>query len=144
MHTNKKKIFSIAQYVIGILSYAHGTGRHTFYVPFTHIQKVLLLSFFGQLLWIWSITLVKVSVALSLLRITPSKRWAIVLYWFIAFLFVSAIVFVILQLVQCTPISNFWNPRPGGVCWKKSDLALSGYIVGGALYLSWGFPKIEG
>jgi hypothetical protein len=133
VHSNHLQIFCVAQYVISVLSYVHGTGRHTYYVKFEHIQKVLLLSFAGQLLWIWSITLVKVSVALSLTRITPSKLWARVLYWFIGFLLISAVVFVSLQLVQCTPISTFWNPQPGGECWKKADLALSGYIVGGTL-----------
>ncbi|KAF2421128.1 hypothetical protein EJ08DRAFT_520618 [Tothia fuscella] len=129
-------VLCVAQFIIGVASHAHGVGRHTFYVPFKHIQKVLLLSFCGQMLWIWSITLVKVSVALSLLRITPSKRWANVLKWLVGFLIFSAIVFIALQLAQCSPVSNFWNPTPAGHCWKKSELAVSGYVSGGVFIAS--------
>jgi hypothetical protein len=66
-----------------------------------------------------------------MIRITPSKNWAKVLYWFIGVLLVTAVVFVLLQIVQCHPTSAFWDPKPGTTCWSKDSLALSGYVSGG-------------
>jgi hypothetical protein len=109
----------------------HGAGRHFFYVPLSDIVVVLKLEFAGQLLWIWALTFVKLSVALSMIRVTPSRRWQIVLYCFNGFLVVTAVLFVILQLVQCKPISGNWHPGPGNSCWNRDGLAMSGYISGG-------------
>jgi hypothetical protein len=121
----------ISQFVISMISYTHGVGRHAAYVKIEDVIIVLKIGFAGQILWIWSLTFIKLSVTLSLIRITPSKRWQAVLYCFVGFLVASALLFVVLQLIQCQPISGSWNPGPGTKCWSRDSLALSGYISGG-------------
>lgn len=110
----------------------HGLGRRSRFVSFTRRRRALELLFISQVFWYWSITLVKLSVALILLRVKRSqRRWRIFLYAIMGLLLIAAVVQTLFQFLQCRPFSVFWDPRifrQGRVkCFKRS--VINGNIV---------------
>jgi len=104
----------------------NGLGRHTRFVPFPQRLAALRLLFISQVFWYWSITLVKLSVALLLLRLKHTRPWRIFLYSLIVLSLLAVIVQTCFQFLQCQPFSVYWDPRvfrttPGGVrCFRRA------------------------
>jgi rhodopsin domain-containing protein len=73
------------------------------------IEKTLLLVFLDRLLWIWSVTMIKLSVTIVILRIRQERHWQRGLYFLIAVLLLAAIGNSISILLACRPIKANWN-----------------------------------
>ncbi|KAF1954046.1 hypothetical protein CC80DRAFT_595202 [Byssothecium circinans] len=117
-------ILAVAQYVILAVSVLYGLGRRARFVSFARRRTSLRLVFISQLLWYWSLTLIKLSVALLLLRIKHTKRWRFFLYSTMLVLILAAVVQTAFQFLQCRPFSIYWDPRvtstQGLKCFKTS------------------------
>jgi hypothetical protein len=110
----------------------HGLGRRSRFVSFNRRRRALELLFISQVFWYWSITLVKLSVALILLRVKHAhRRWRVFLYATMTLLIIAAVVQTLFLFLQCRPFSVFWDPRvfrKGPVkCFKRS--IINGNIV---------------
>ncbi|OAL04355.1 hypothetical protein IQ06DRAFT_364897 [Phaeosphaeriaceae sp. SRC1lsM3a] len=101
------------------LTCTYGLGRRTPFVSLSNRRSALRLLFILQVIFYWSIALIKLSVALLLLRLRPTRRWSIFLYITMTFLILTVLAQTLLQFLQCAPFSIFWDPsaarRPGGV-----------------------------
>ncbi|KAF2827074.1 hypothetical protein CC86DRAFT_370139 [Ophiobolus disseminans] len=64
-----------------------------------------------QVVWYWSITLTKLSVALLLLRLKPGRYWKLFLHSTIALLLLTVCVQTCFQFLQCRPFAVYWDPR---------------------------------
>jgi hypothetical protein len=89
----------------------YGLGRRSRFVSFSRRRTALELIFIGQVTWYWSITLVKLSVGLLLLRIKHTRRWKFFLYTLLTLLVLAAIVQTFFQFLQCRPFKIYWDPR---------------------------------
>lgn len=105
------QILAIAQYGIICASVLYGLGRRALFVSFARRRTSLRLLFISQVFWFWSLTLIKLSVALLLLRLKHTKRWRIFLISIMCIIVSAAVLQTVFQFVQCRPFSVFWDPR---------------------------------
>ncbi|KAH7396244.1 hypothetical protein BKA66DRAFT_509308 [Pyrenochaeta sp. MPI-SDFR-AT-0127] len=127
-------ILVMAKYFLVCVACAYGFGRRAKFVPLENRSKSLRLIFICQVLWFWSITLVKLSVALLLVRLKPTRCWRIFLFSIMGVLILNAIMATCFQFLQCRPFSLYWDPsvfRKGGIeCVPRS--AITGNIIAGS------------
>jgi hypothetical protein len=113
------QLLAITNFVIQCIACTHGFGRRTRYTSASERRATLELIFIHQVLWYWSITLVKLSVALLLLRLKSSRRWNLFLYGIITLLILTVITQTLFQFLQCRPFNVYWDPsvalEPDGV-----------------------------
>jgi hypothetical protein len=80
-------------------------GRHTYFVELNVLEDVARVSFVFLTLSLWSVTMVKISVCLMLLRIKVyAKSWLIGLCAMIGTLFPLACSITICNMLMCRPI----------------------------------------
>ncbi|KAF2649158.1 hypothetical protein K491DRAFT_611385 [Lophiostoma macrostomum CBS 122681] len=104
-------ILAIANYMLLAAAVLYGLGRRQRFVSFADRRTALKLIFTGQVVWYWSVTLVKLSVGFLLLRIKHTRRWKFFLYTLLTLLVLAAIVQTCFQFLQCRPFSIYWDPR---------------------------------
>lgn len=116
------QILAIAQYLLLIMSVLNGLGRRTFSVPAARRSTAMRYLFISQIFWYWSVTLVKLSVALLLLRLKQTRPWRSSLYLIMAIAISAVVVQTCFQFLQCRPFSVFWDPRGfrSAVCFRRS------------------------
>ncbi|OCL04912.1 hypothetical protein AOQ84DRAFT_251615, partial [Glonium stellatum] len=116
---------------------SYGLGRHTHYVSPNNAAKINRLLFINQPIWIWTTTLIKVSVALTLLRIKRSKSWKRWMKIVIAIQVLIAISTNIIHFIQCRPMRASWDPTtPGAKCWELKGAQVSLYIASGITFIA--------
>ncbi|KAL5464945.1 hypothetical protein PMIN06_000898 [Paraphaeosphaeria minitans] len=115
-------ILGIVHYFLLVISVLNGLGRRTFSVPAAGRSTAMRYLFISQVFWYWSVTLIKLSVALLLLRLKQTRPWRSFLYLIMAIAISAAIVQTCFQFLQCRPFSVFWDPRGfrSAVCFRRS------------------------
>ncbi|KAF2448431.1 hypothetical protein P171DRAFT_353734 [Karstenula rhodostoma CBS 690.94] len=115
-------ILATVQYCLLIVSVLNGLGRRTLSVPAARRSSAMRYLFISQVFWYWSVTLVKLSVALLLLRLKQTRPWRFFLYLIMSIAISAAIVQTCFQFLQCRPFSVFWDPRGfrSAVCFRRS------------------------
>ena len=111
-----------------------GYGRHIYYLNIAQVIRAGKLLFISELLANLVICVVKISVALFLLRIGGLRRWLKVsLYATIVLLVSSTSAFVVILFVQCRPIAGNWNPmiKRTAKCLSTSALTDVSYCSAG-------------
>jgi hypothetical protein len=112
---------------------SHGFGLRSRFVSPSDRRTVLRLVFIIQIIWYWSLTLVKLSVALLLLRLKPGRTWRIFLHSIIALLFLTLIAQTLFPFLQCRPFSIYWDPsafsNPGNVTCIPRDIITANIIA---------------
>jgi hypothetical protein len=63
--------------------------------------------------YIASLTFIKVSFLCFCLRIFPGQRLRVTLYTLLAVTMVAGLVFLIVDIFSCTPVSGFWEAWDG-------------------------------
>lgn len=125
------QLLAVVNYIILAAAVIHGLGRHARFVRFSRRKSALELLFISQVVWYWSITLVKLSVAILLLRLKRSRNWRFLMYGIMTLLLLVAIMATCFQFLQCRPFSIFWDPgvlRRGRLqCFSRK--AIDGNIV---------------
>jgi hypothetical protein len=119
-------------YIILSAAVIHGLGRHARFVRLSRRKTALELLFISQVVWYWSITLVKLSVAILLLRLKRTRTWRVLMYSIMALLLLVAIVQTCFQFLQCRPFSIFWDP---GVLRRTRLRCLSRKAIDGNIIL---------
>ncbi|KAF1998192.1 hypothetical protein P154DRAFT_495822 [Amniculicola lignicola CBS 123094] len=105
-------ILALGNYILLSLSVVHGLGRHARFVSFARRRQSMHLLFVSQVVWYYAITLVKLSVAILLLRVKRSSlRWRLFIHTIIGLLIITVIVQTCFQFLQCTPFRVYWDPR---------------------------------
>lgn len=95
-----------------------------------HLKEYLWLLWIGQLLNLYGMTLVKLSICAYIFMLNFSKGFKIVIW-------TSAIVHVAMNFVfptiilfgECTPVSRHWNLEQSGSCWSTKPKVVSGELV---------------
>ena len=116
-----------------------GFGRHIYYLDTAHRIRFKKLNFVSGILTNFIICLVKLSVALFLLRIGGLRRWLrYSLFATIALLVSSTIATIVIIFVQCRPIAGIWEPIKAN-CLPTSALTIVSYCSTGLVQASFNF-----
>jgi hypothetical protein len=95
------------------------------------VEKTLLFGYVSRHMWNLSVTSIKVSVALMMLRIKQTKRWRIGISVMVAALIIFGLGQMIAMLVQCVPIRQNWDITGTGTCWSATRQDNVTYISSG-------------
>jgi hypothetical protein len=82
-------------------------------------------------IYLWAITIVKISIALFLVRIAPNKFYKRLLWGIIAFLFVYTTVCFMTIMLQCKNLAILWDSSVKTTCWAASTLRGLSYTNAG-------------
>lgn len=121
---------AIPSFLFSIAATNHGYGRFSRYVPFRSTIKAMRYIFIAQVIFYWSVTMVKISVALLLISLKQySRPWRIFLYLTIGVLTSSLVLVTLMQFAACSIIASYWDPRlrAKAVCWPVE--AISGVVI---------------
>ncbi|KAJ5573846.1 uncharacterized protein N7459_008273 [Penicillium hispanicum] len=94
-------------------------------------RRALLWWWLGQIIYIWSSSLAKVSIAVALLRLTVRPVHVVILWVVIGTVIAIGTMFWLVLLLDCRPISYFWNridPSATGTCTSVDTLVDITYL----------------
>jgi hypothetical protein len=83
------------------------------------------------MLYIWASAIAKISIAVALLRLTVQKSHRIILWAIIGIVIVIGLVFWLILLFDCIPVSYFWDrvdPTATGTCLTTDILLAIAYL----------------
>ncbi|RGP79567.1 hypothetical protein FLONG3_2315 [Fusarium longipes] len=94
----------------------HGTGRHRSDLDPADYMKARNWWWWCYLWYCLTMITSKISIGITLLRITNRKLDIWILYGTMAITLCTGVVFFFVTLFQCWPISYFWNTNQDGKC----------------------------
>ncbi|RHZ73132.1 hypothetical protein CDV55_108756 [Aspergillus turcosus] len=95
------------------------------------LKRSLLWWWLGQMLYIWSSAVTKVSISMTLQRLAVRKLHRIILWAVIAISIVIGLMFWLVLLLDCNPVSYFWlrvDPLYAGECLSRDVLLAIAYL----------------
>jgi hypothetical protein len=108
-----------------------GAGRRSAYIPIERAVMGLQINFATQPIYLVAIATIKISIALFLFRIAPTKFYRNGLWYMIVFLILYTIGCLLTLFLQCTNLRVLWDPRVPSVCWDERVLQRLSYGAGG-------------
>ncbi|KAJ5193531.1 hypothetical protein N7449_009673 [Penicillium cf. viridicatum] len=126
--------------ICGIIGCKYGLGMELSYFTLHpgNFHRAMLCWWVGQLFYVLTCVVAKLSIIIALLRITISRVHAYILYAAMALATAIGIIFFLLTMFQCSPVDYFWNraqPNAHGSCINKTPLIGVAYLysVGAAI-----------
>lgn len=108
--------------------YHHGRGIEGFVAdPWTMGPLIVA----DGVLWVWALCVIRISVALMLLRLKESRWWKSALWTIIGVQVCMLIVGTTMHLVMCRPLSARWAPTPTATCIPPPKFMIYGYVYSG-------------
>ncbi|KAK1770194.1 hypothetical protein QBC33DRAFT_446602 [Phialemonium atrogriseum] len=105
----------------------YGNGRHRQYISNEDYVTNNMLGWYAQLLLFVSMTLLKISIGLLLLRIRNTRVLRIFLCCLISGVIITNLTCIIVLLSECSPVSAYW--KGGGSCWDTRVRIYAIYIT---------------
>ncbi|KAH9209204.1 hypothetical protein DL95DRAFT_428306 [Leptodontidium sp. 2 PMI_412] len=119
---------SLSAMCIIIPEVQNGAGRHIAYLEPATASMGLKLNYASQHFFLWGIALVKVSIALFLLRISATQFYTRMLKGTIAFLIIYTFMCFLFILLQCKDLAILWDSTVKTTCWTGSTMRGLGYL----------------
>lgn len=117
-----------------IAAYHHGLGRHIYYLKETEIPVIFKWLWAAEPTNLFAVYLVRVSIALFLLRLVPpKKKYTWVIWSTITLLTISDIYVFFVFFLQCRPIRKVWNFTAPGTCVSEHILASAIWLYQGEI-----------
>ncbi|KAI4650544.1 hypothetical protein J4E93_002900 [Alternaria ventricosa] len=107
----------------------NGLGRDIWTLKADQITNVLFYYFLGEIFYVTGLGVSKISILFFYLRVFPAKSFRILTYSVMGVCGVYTIVFFVVTLMQCRPISMAWDQWDGlheGSC---NNIHLQGWIA---------------
>ncbi|GKZ24661.1 hypothetical protein AbraIFM66951_011932 [Aspergillus brasiliensis] len=109
-----------------------GVGQHMMDLHSTDkIHHSMLWWWLCQCIYIWASGIAKVSIALALLRLSIQKYQRIILWAVMGASACISLVFWFFMLLQCQPISEFWERTGTGQCLSTDTIINVAYVYSG-------------
>ncbi|KAJ5875065.1 uncharacterized protein N7473_012412 [Penicillium subrubescens] len=131
---------NLAFAICGIMGAKYGMGRKLLYfVEYPdNLERALLCWWLGQIFYVITCVLAKISIIITLLRITVDRVHAWILYAAISLATAVGVVFLLFTIFQCSPVTYFWHQglsTSHGTCVNKDTLIAIAYLysVGAAV-----------
>ncbi|KAJ5593701.1 hypothetical protein N7537_010605 [Penicillium hordei] len=132
--------FNTAFAICGIIGCKYGLGRELSYFTLhpDDLQRAMLCWWVGQLFYVLTCVVAKLSIIIALLRITISRIHAYILYAAMGLATAIGLIFFFFTVFQCSPVDYFWHrvqPNTHGSCINKTTLIGVAYLysVGAAI-----------
>ncbi|KAM3425483.1 hypothetical protein BST61_g7429 [Cercospora zeina] len=124
-------ILAVSTFVcfVGEIHDAHAVGRHFECITAEQRDSFGKWMFFHSILVMWGVILVKISIALFLMRLVPpGKNWKAVLWATIGFLVVFLLACTGTLVFQCWPVTAVWNStvRKTATCFSNDTFSAIG------------------
>jgi hypothetical protein len=101
---------------------------------------VMKLNFVQQVIWIAAIALTRLSIALSLLRLSQDRYWKITLWTIIAIQTLTYSGHMLFQFANCTPLRASWEPVYDTRCWPRKYVLVFGWVANSTCALPRSLP----
>ncbi|KAL7941093.1 hypothetical protein V8C42DRAFT_335763 [Trichoderma barbatum] len=102
---------------VAITGIHYGTGRHYWDIEHQEdIQEALKYWYFCYIWYCVTMIMSKISIGYFLLRITVERIHTWIIWGVMLLTVVTGIVFFFITMLQCAPISYFWNKNQHGSC----------------------------
>ncbi|KAK8171806.1 hypothetical protein BKA80DRAFT_316849 [Phyllosticta citrichinensis] len=96
--------------VCAIVGSAQGFGKHLAYVAgHTNLENLLKINFTAQVAYLWSLTLIKISILLFYRRIFAVRKHQIAIKVVFVFVLLWWFIFFTLMCTKCNPVSHWWT-----------------------------------
>ncbi|PLB33190.1 ion-transporting P-type ATPase SPF1 [Aspergillus candidus] len=113
----------------GITGSLYGMGQKLGDLEPNDIETAMFWWWLGQLSYVFTCAVAKISIALALLRLTVAKLHKILLWLVIAVTVVVGLVFWFMLTLQCQPVDHFWKRlSTEGHCLKTDYLIDIAYV----------------
>ncbi|EKV06545.1 Integral membrane protein, putative [Penicillium digitatum] len=126
--------------ICGIVGCKYGLGRKTVYFAQypDHFHRAMLCWWVGQLFYVLTCVVAKLSIIIALLRITISRVHAYILYGAMILATAVGLIFFFFTMFQCSPVDYFWKraqPNTHGACINRTLLIGIAYLysIGAAI-----------
>lgn len=120
-------ILGMVRYAVQVQQYQWGNGRHRWYLAEEDYINNNMLGWVAQILLFASISLLKVSIMLFLLRIKDSRALKYCLSALIAGLVITNFGCIVILLAECDPVEAYWTGE--GKCWDARIRIYSIYFT---------------
>ncbi|PIA99029.1 hypothetical protein CB0940_03448 [Cercospora beticola] len=130
-------VFVIAFGVIPVPLTRLGFGKDVWTVPFQNLTPMVKLMLADEIVYVFGLGLVKISLLLTYLRFFSSDRFRHITYVVIVLNALFILSFVIVILTQCRPLSYTWNQWDGehkGKCLALNPIVWSSYVLGPLIF----------
>ncbi|KAI9934333.1 hypothetical protein ASPWEDRAFT_170040 [Aspergillus wentii DTO 134E9] len=117
--------------ICGITGAIYGMGQkfeQILVVNPKNVQTAMFWWWLGQISYVFTVVLAKISIALALLRLTVAKAHSILLWVVIGVSVVIGLVFWFMLTLQCHPVSFFWERTGDGKCISTDILIDIAYL----------------
>ncbi|PWY91673.1 P-type ATPase [Aspergillus sclerotioniger CBS 115572] len=122
-------VFDILLTVCAIAGSMEGVGRQLEdFSSLAELRRAMLWWWLGQCIYVWASGVAKVSIALALLRLSVQKTQRIILWIVVGASTSISLVFWFFMLLQCHPVSEFWERRGTGKCLSTDVLVDVAYL----------------
>ncbi|KAE9364638.1 hypothetical protein N431DRAFT_563908 [Stipitochalara longipes BDJ] len=125
------EIFSLTGYVLLVVASAYGWGHYSYYVPQARKTLALKLILVTEVQWNVTISLIRISIAVWLLRLSRARSWRIALFSIIVLQTLIGIGYIVIIFGTCRPLSYNWETVPNLVCWPWKVGAVWGWTTSG-------------
>ncbi|OGM46624.1 integral membrane protein [Aspergillus bombycis] len=104
-------VFNVGFAACTFLSASSGTGKTPEYLADRpdDVRRGFLFWWLGQIIYIITVTIGRLSIAITLLRLTVERIHQWILYAVMALSTAVGIVFLFFAIFQCQPVSYYWN-----------------------------------
>ncbi|EPS31207.1 hypothetical protein POX_h09506 [Penicillium oxalicum] len=125
-------VFFIVFITCSIVGSFYGGGRSTSDYPSAAYYRISLLYWWlCEVFYTWSSALAKLSIAVALLRLTIDRVHRTIIFLVMGVTIAVSLMFWIALLLNCRPVSYFWdsaNPTKTGTCMSLHELAMIVYV----------------
>ncbi|KAH8674367.1 hypothetical protein BGZ60DRAFT_526338 [Tricladium varicosporioides] len=108
----------------------HGLGKDIWSLPFDNITYILYIYYFDELLYLGSLSMVRVSILCFYLRIFPQKIFRGIIFAIIACNIVYGTAFILVSIFQCIPVHAAWTGWDGTSQAKCVNVNVVGWTSG--------------
>ncbi|KUJ12659.1 uncharacterized protein LY89DRAFT_592935 [Mollisia scopiformis] len=129
------EILSLAGYCAAAAAAGHGWGHLSIYVSAHNQMIAYKCLFILQLLWIIALPLVRISIALSLLRFSNARSWRWTLWALISVQVVITTGWLVVLFFSCRPLRSNWETVADVVCWDRKYTIVYGWVSAALLVL---------
>ena len=135
-HHVLRQCLTVSKFGVDVFLARAGFGRHIYYLDAAQLVRYKKLNVVTGILTNLIVCLVKLSVALFLLRIGGLRKWLRhSLFATIALLVSSTVATVVIIFVQCIPMAGIWDPTIASTatCLSTSALTIVSYCSTGSV-----------
>ena len=92
---------------------------------------LMKLNFVQQVIWITAIALTRLSIALSLMRLSHERAWKLILWAVITTQIITYFGHMLFQFANCRPLKANWMPVYDVRCWPRKYVLTFGWVANG-------------